>query len=100
METLRLPEIWKDDVAVEEADGVADEDMVVEIKPGNFGIMRCMNGKKTQVVICERSSWRSCPGQQLRLRVTSGAQSGISDRISSVWHSRHHGLPYMVVFRT
>jgi hypothetical protein len=38
MVTLRLPEICKFDVEVEEAEGVVDGDMMVEIKPANFGM--------------------------------------------------------------
>jgi len=38
MVTLRLPEICKFGVEVEEAEGVADDDMAVEIKPTNFGM--------------------------------------------------------------
>jgi hypothetical protein len=45
MVTLRLPEICKFDVEVEEAEGVADEDMVVEIKPANFGKETALKGR-------------------------------------------------------
>ena len=37
METFKVPEVCKDELAVEEAEGVADDgDMVVVIKPANY----------------------------------------------------------------
>jgi hypothetical protein len=96
METFRVPDVCKDELAVEEAECVADdEDMVVMIKPANYFEVELYEeiGSKHRLWSSSAVVLAFTGATTARVSI-SGTQSGIFPRVC-VWHGRRHGVtPY------